>query len=303
MKLPVRAFVALSSILFAALATAPTARAQSELEDAVKQLSSDNVRGYLQPFITAVGANFNSGFYNTAEIGGMGLHIQLQIVGMGTLIGDAEKTYQAVPPQPYPQNAVQTATLFGGIGAVVPGPAPGLEYHFQNGQFKTSILPVAVPQLTIGNFFGTQASIRYVPIPSIGSFPKVTLVGFGVRHSISQYLPLIPVDLSAGIFYDKVTVGDIIDAHGFGFGGQASKSFSLLTVYGGVQYETSTLTASYTYTGPGPQNNTHISVDLDGENKFRATAGLNLDLTILHLNGDINLGKVTVVSAGIGFGL
>ncbi len=59
MKLPVRAFVALSSILFAALATAPTARAQSELEDAVKQLSSDNVRGYLQPFITAVGANFN----------------------------------------------------------------------------------------------------------------------------------------------------------------------------------------------------------------------------------------------------
>jgi len=303
MKLPARAFIALSSILFAALATAPTARAQSELEDAVKQFTSDNARGYLQPLITAVGANFNSGFYSTAAIGDMGLHIQLQLVGIGTLIGDAEKTFQAVPPQPYPQNAVQTATVFGGVGTVVPGPAPGLEYHFQNGQVKTSIFPVAVPQLTVGNIFGTQAAIRYVPIPSIGSFPKTTLFGIGVRHSISRYIPEIPVDLSAGIFYDKVTIGDIIDAHGFGFGGQASKSFSLVTVYGGLQYETSSLTASYTYTGPGPANNTHISVDIDGENKFRATAGVNLDLMILHLNGDINLGKVTVVSAGVGFGL
>jgi hypothetical protein len=303
MKLPARPFIFLSSILFALAAAAPAARAQSQLEDAIKQLSSDNVRGYLQPFITAVGANFNSGFYNTASINDMGLHIQLQIVGMGTLIGDAEKTYSAIPPQPYPQNAVQTATVFGEVGTIVPGPAPGLEYHFQNGQVKTRILPVAVPQLTIGNFMGTQASIRYVPIPSVGSFPKVTLVGFGLRHSISRYIPELPVDLSAGIFYDKVTVGDIIDAHGLGFGGQASKSFSLLTVYGGLQYETSTLTVSYTYTGPGPQHNTPVSVDLDGENKFRATAGVNLDLMILHLNGDINLGKVTVVSAGIGFGI
>jgi hypothetical protein len=198
---------------------------------------------------------------------------------------------------------VQTATLFGDQGAVVQDPGSGLEYHFQNGQVKTSMIPFGAPQLTVGNIYGTQAVIRYMPIPEIDNFPKVTVFGIGARHSISRYIPEFPADVAASIFYQSLTVGDLIDAHGINFGGQISKSFSVATIYGGLQYETSTLTVNYTYTGPGSTPNSKINLDLDGENKFRATAGVNLNLVILNLNADINLGKVTVVSGGIGFGI
>jgi hypothetical protein len=275
-------------------------RAQDPFQDAIKQLSSDNVRGYLQPFVNGLGANLNTGFYSSAQIGDMGLHLQIGIVGMGTLVGDAEKVYNAIPPKPFPQTGVQTATLFGGQGATVAGPG-GTQYQFQSGQVKTSIIPLGVPQLSIGNIYGTQAAIRYVPLPSIGDFPKTTLFGIGVRHSISRYIPEFPADLSAGFSYDKVTVGDIIDAHGLAFGAQISKSFSVATLYGGLQYESSSLTVNYTYTGSTTP--TTVNLDIDGENKFRVTGGVTLDLVILHLNADVNLGKVTVVSGGIAFGM
>jgi len=278
-----------------------SAQAQNPFEDAIKQLNSDNVRGYLQPFVNSFGANLNSGFYHTAKIDEMGISIKIDFVGMAALIGDAEKTYSAVAPFPFDQTPVETATLFGEQGAVVRNEY-GIGYKFQNGQVKTSYVPTAVPQLTIGNVMGTEAVIRYVPIPELGDFPKVTLFGIGVRHSISRYFPGLPVDLAAGVFYNKFTIGDILDAKAFNLGAQVSKSFSVLTLYGGLGYETSSVNVSYTYNGFGAAQNSQVSLDLDGENKIRATAGLGLTLAVLNLNADISVGKVTVASGSLGFG-
>jgi hypothetical protein len=289
----------ISSVLSILLLSAPLAYAQDPFQDAVKGVSADHITGYLQPFVNAVGANLNSGFYSSASIGDAGLFVRVGVVGMGMLIGDGDKVYKARPPQPYAQQDVQTATVFGGVGATVRGPG-GISYQFQSGEVKTSIVPIGVPQITVGNIFGTQAVIRYIPLPSIGDFPKTTLFGAGLRHSISRYIPEFPVDIAAGIGYNKVTVGDIIDAHTLNIGAQASKSFSVATLYGGLQYESSSLTVDYAYSGSGGGN---VHLDIDGENKFRVTGGLGLDLVFFHLNGDINIGKVTVVSAGIGFGL
>jgi hypothetical protein len=276
--------------------------AQNPLEDAIQQLNSVNVRGYLQPFVNSVGANFNSGFYHTADIGD-GIKIQIQVIAMGTLIGTAEKNYFGTPPQGYPQTPVQTATVFGGVGATINGPVPGLTYHFQNGQVKTDIVPLAVPQFTIGNIFGTQAIIRYAPIPAINDIPKITLAGGGLRHSISRYFPAIPVDLSASVFYQKLTIGDYLEEKGLAFGAQVSKSFFIATLYGGVQYESSSMTVNYTYKGPGATPNTKVNLSIDGENSYRATGGLALNLLIITLNADVSVGKVTVASAGIALGL
>ena len=300
MKRTQRSILKISSLLCGLLLIGSTGKAQDPFQDAIKQLSSDNVRGYLQPFVNGLGANLNSGYYNTAQIGETGLHLQIGVVGMGTLVGDAEKVYNALPPQPYPQTPVQTATLFGGTGMTLNGPS-GTSYQFQSGEVKTSMIPLGVPQLTIGNIYGTQAVIRYVPIPSIDKFPKVSFFGIGARHSISRYIPEFPADIAAGIFYSKVSVGDIIDAHSLAFGAQISKSFSILTAYGGMQYESSSLNLNYTFSGSNPPST--VNLDMDGENKFRVTGGVTLDLLILHLNADINFGKVTVVSGGLGFGM
>ena len=277
-----------------------TARAQNSLEDAIQQLNSSGVQGYLHPFINAIGADLNSGVYHSADIKD-GFSMKLEFVGMGTLIGDAEKLYSAVPPFPFNQTPVQTATVYGGLGAVVDG--PGVKYHFQNGQFDASIVPLVVPQLTIGNIMGTQAVIRYVPIPDVKNFPKSTFFGVGLRHGISQYLPNVPVDLAASAFYQQLTIGDLMEEKAFNFSGQASKSFSILTVYGGLQYETATMTLDYNYKGYGSTGNDHVHLDLDSDNKVRFTAGLGLDLIILHLSADANFSNVTVISGAIGFGL
>ncbi|HEV8539441.1 MAG TPA: DUF6588 family protein [Bacteroidota bacterium] len=273
-------------------------QAQDGVEDAIRQVSAENVRGYVQPFVNGLGASLNSGWYQSAAIGDMGFHIRLQVIASGTLIGDADKTYGALPPEPFERTPVETATLFGDRGTVVDGPG-GTTYQFQNGQVRTRIFPSATLQLSIGNLFGTQAVLRYVPVPEIDNFPRTTFFGFGARHSISQYLPSSPVDLAAGFFTQQLIIGDIMKVNAFAFGGQVSKSLSVVTFYGGLQYESSTLTLSYT----SSSTNSRVNTDIDSENHVRATAGIGLDFTILNLNTDVSLGKVVVVSSGISFGL
>jgi hypothetical protein len=279
-----------------------SSRAQNPLEDAIKQLTSDNVKGYIQPFVTAFGANMNSGVYHTASADQLGFTLRLDLIAMGTFIGDAEKKYKAI--NPYDGSEVETATIFGEQGAVV-GPIPGVEYQFQNGQVKTSMVPFFLPQLTVGDVYGTQAIIRYVPIPEVNNVPKINLFGIGARHNVSQYIPAVPVDLSASIFYQSLKVGDLFEAKTLSFGAQVSKSFALLTLYGGLQYESMSMDLKYTYTGNIPGitvADPNVSLSLDGKNKFRGTAGLDLSLALLHIFADINVGTATVVSGGIGFG-
>jgi hypothetical protein len=296
-----------SILLFLAFIT--PSKGQNVLEDVIEQLSSDNVTGYIQPMVDSFGANINSGFPGSARIQRLGLTVRLQFIGMATLIGDAEKTYMAMAPEPFSQQPVKTATIFGDQGASVQHPG-GIEYQFQNGQIKTRYLPFAIPQLTVGDLFGTQLSIRFVPgslvSDRIEDFPEISLFGVGVRHSVSQYLPLFPVDVAVGGFYQTFSIGDYFDSEATAFFARVSKSFVLLTVYGGLQYETTDVTLSYTYTGPlppGDQSDRNISLALKGENEFRATAGVGLGLGVLHLNADISVGKVIVASVGIGFGI
>lgn len=279
---------------------------QNLFEETIEQITSDNVRGYLQPMMDGFGANINSGFPGSARIGKMGVSVRVQFVAMGTLIGDSEKNFMATPPAPFPQEPVQTATIFGGTGSVAEHPNYPITYKFQDGIIDASLIPFAVPQITVGNVFGTQMTIRYVPIPELDDFPKINLFGIGFRHSVSQYLPLVPVDLAAGIFYQTFSIGDFIDTKAWALSAQVSRTFLLVTVYGGLQYETTNVDVSYRYEGPlppGDMSDRDVSVSFKGENRFRVTAGAGLSLGILHLHTDISVGKVTAISAGLGFGI
>ena len=51
------------------------------------------------------------------------------------------------------------------------------------------------------------AYVRYAAIPKMENFPHIDLVGVGVRHNLNQYFPDLPVDVAAGAFYQKLTVG------------------------------------------------------------------------------------------------
>ena len=238
----------------------------------------------------------SAGWYRTAAIPQMGLNVSFDIIAMGSSVGDNQKSYTRNAPW----GSFQTATAFGSTGTLSTDPNTGFSLRGSDGAFNTPIFPLATLQLRVGSFYGTEVIIRGLPIPSISGSPKVTFLGFGARHSISQYIPESPVDLAGGIFYTHISFGDLIDMKSFSFGAQASKSFSVLEVYGGLAYEKSTMDLGYTSTTAGGGN---VSISLDGANTFRATLGLGLNLAIFHIYGDANFGSVTNFSAGIGFGM
>jgi hypothetical protein len=280
-----------------------TARSQGKLENALEQFSGPTAQGYMQPVADLFGANMNSGFYHSAQMSRWGFHLSLDIVAMTSMVGDDQKTFDAPTPTGFTPATFKTATIFGGKGTLISDVnQPLLTYRGSDGVLNTNNFPLAVPQLTIGYIFGTEFIARYVFIPKIGDdvIPSSKLWGVGVRHSISQYLPSVPVDLAVGFFYQSYTAGDLIAFKGMSFSAQASKSFSILTVYTGLSSESSTLNLKYTSTNPSVPGNVDIS--LDGANKFRFTGGLCLSLGFAKIFADANFGSVTCFSGGIGFG-
>lgn len=278
--------------------------AQTEFETTIYQFSGDAVKGYLQPAADLFGANMFAGQFRSAEIPTTGFNIAFDIVGMAALVGDDQKNYTAKTPTNFTPSTFNTATIFGGTGTtVVNSSIPALSYRGADGIINASAVPLAVPQLRVGSLYGTEAFVRFVRIPQslTDKFPDVTLFGAGVRHSISQYFPEIPLDVAVGVFYTTFKTGDLVDFKGYSFGLQGSKSFSLLTVYGGFAYESCTMKLQYTSTDPNVPGRL-VDVSLDGQNTFRATAGAALSLAVFHIFADVNLGKVTNFSGGIGVG-
>jgi hypothetical protein len=294
--------VALGTLL---LCGASPAAAQTELENTLKQFSGDAVSGYIQPAADLFGANMMAGQYRTASIPLMGFNIAFDIIGMAALVGDEQKTYAAKTPDGFSPAAFKTATIFGDVGTTVSHSTyPSLQYRGKDGIITSSVLPLAVPQLRVGSVAGTEVMVRFLTVPKIGDdqFPEITLLGGGVRHSISQYLPALPLDLAAGFFYTTFKTGDIIDMKGYSFGVHASKSLPLVTFYGGLAYERTTMKISYTSTDPNFPGQL-VDVTLDGGNTYRVTAGANLCLGVFHIFADANLGSVTHFSGGFGFGM
>lgn len=274
---------------------------QDAISEALSQLSSANVRGYVQPIVDGFGANLNSGLYHTPGLDRGGFHARLEIVGSGTLVNEAQRYYFATPPDPFDPEPVRTATILGGIGTTVTGPG-GVEYQFQNGQVRADLFGLGAPQLTVGNLFGTEAIVRYAVVPSVKDFPRTSLVGFGLRHSVSRYLPMLPIELSVGGFRQELKVGDIIGVRSTNVAITVGKSVSLFTLYGGLQYETTSIDVHYTYTGYGSTPDTKVNLSYSSENVLRWTTGFGINLVGLNLSTDIGVGRVTAVTGTLGVG-
>jgi len=257
----------------------------------------------MQPAADMFGANMNSGFYHSAQMSRWGFHLSFDIVGMAAMVSEDQKTFDAPAPAGFTPAKFKTATIFGGKGTEISDATiPSLRYKGSDGVLNTGTFPLAVPQLTIGNIFGTEVVLRYVFIPKIGEdvIPSSNLWGVGVRHSVSQYLNGFPVDLAVGLFYQSYTAGDLITFKGYSYGVQASKDFSILTLYGGLSGEKSSLNLKYTSTDPLFPG--AVDVSFDGANKFRFTGGLCVRLGFAKIFADANFGAVTCFSGGIGFG-
>ena len=289
MKITILTLVTLLAFLL------PGAKAQ-DIEDFLDRYSGNDAEEYLQPLADAAGSDFNSGWYRSARIDRKGFHLYIGLVAQTAPIADKNKTFSATTPDYFtPETTAEVSTIVGPPTSTQIQGANGTSYTFPGGAGVSS-LPLAVPQLTIGNVYGTDASFRFFAIDFGGDVGKVNVFGWGIRHSIDQYFSDFPLYLAVGYYSNNFEIGDQLEANASLISLQASYRTGVLEVYGGPGYEM--VDMDFTYVPGGQEQEETIGVE--GGNSVRMTVGAAVNLGAFVLNADFNWARQSSFSAGIG---
>jgi len=322
------------SLLLIVMVTSLFAGVQEKLE----QFGKDNGIVYVKPLVTAFGTTMNTGLFNTAKVlkpFAFGLNVNTMLA----FVPKEDKTFLPTRPDLYIVNPIdttqviylyeepteETATVFGEDGILIehntdlddiPGmqnAASEIDIQMPDGANLPAV-PFLMPQFNLGLPFGNEIMIRGFPKVEISKdIGDMGFWGVGLKHSISQYIPLIPIDVAVQAAYQNLYVGDLLTFSNFNANLEVSKKLLMWTLYTGVGYDKTTVTADYTYEYttlvedenipglylPGTAEQ-HIKFDVDGENEFRATAGIRYSLLLLKLYADYTVSKYSVFNAGIG---
>ena len=320
------------SLLLIVMVTALFAGVQEKLE----QFGKDNGMVYVKPLVTAFGTTMNTGLFNTAKVLKpfmFGLNVNMMLA----FVPDEDKTFLPTRPDIFITNPVtgediylyeepteESATVFGEDGILIEhNPAlddiPGmqnatseLDIQMPNGA-NLPLVPFLMPQFNLGLPFGNEIMIRGFPKVEISKdIGDLGFWGVGLKHSIDQYIPLIPIDIAIQASYQNLYVGDLLTFSNFNANLEVSKKLLMWTLYTGVGYDKTNVSAEYTYeyttlvedenTGlfvPGTSEQ-DIKFDVDGENEMRMTAGFRFSLLLLKLYADYTISKYPVFNAGIG---
>jgi hypothetical protein len=269
------------------------------IEDMVSKYTDKNGKGYMQPLANAFGASLNSGLFHNAHLKKMGFQMYIGMQTTAAFIPEKYKTFDATTEGGFaPKQTTEVSTIFGSTESTEVNGDGGTVYVFPGG-LNVTMIPFAVPQLTIGSVFGTDVTVRYFGYSLNDDVGNLKLFSWGIRHSINQYIPLMPLDLAVGFYDQSFKLGDIVECNSWCLNAQASKSLLIFTFYGGLGYERSKMNISYT----SEEDDTDVEFDLIGSNKIRINAGITFNLGPVKLNVDYSLAKQSVLCAGLGIGI
>lgn len=306
---------ALTLAALTALATIPVASATAEeLEGLLEDVTGQYARAYLAPFTHTFGPNLNSGVYHTAAIPASRLTIDFGVKVMATHLAAEDQTFQTVIHDvdlgDYdPMYTGQTGdivmsgpTVFGDTDTpgTVAGYVGGLQVFSQEaieGLIDTRYSPMAVPQASVGGIAGLRATVRWLPEVDLSDLGKTMLFGYGLQLSGNVLMPELPFDVMVGFFRQSVDVGTLIQTDANSMFVAASKSFALLTLYGGYAKEDSEIAIAYTYSG----NDANVAFTVDDTQESRLTLGATLNV-LAKLNVEMAHGDLTTYTAGLMFG-
>jgi hypothetical protein len=281
------------------------APAAAQVDANLSSYTGKNAEGYLKPLQEGFGAALNDAWFRTAAIPKAGFQLNVELKSMFTKFGDEDRTFTAETEDGFFQGgqqnvSVEAPTVIGDTTAArVEGDNGTVAY--MPGGLDVGSLGVAVPQVTIGGFMGTQAVLRYIAVDTgDAEVGDLSLFGFGVRHSISQYFMAPPVDIAASFFYQNFELGgNLVDATGISFGVQGSKNFGVLEPYLGLGYDTFSMSVEYESEAADEK----LDVEFDDVSNLHITGGLGINLlSFLHLHGEINSSSQTSYALGLSLG-
>jgi opacity protein-like surface antigen len=292
-----------SGIVFLLTAFSFSARAQ-DVEEMLSKYTSDNGKKYLQPFADVFSANINSGLFHNAKLKKMGFQFYLGLETQMAFIPDNKKTFTATTEGDYfPKTTVSgVPTVFGPTdGVKYEHPSSGLVYSFPGG-LDMDVVPMVVPQLTIGSVYGTDFTLRYFGFDQNDDIGKIQMFGWGFRHSIDQHLKL-PVNLAVGYYQQSFKLGNYLDASTRVINLQTSYSIPIITFYGGIGYESGNVEVGYEYENEQDGSKEDIRFDMKAGNKVRLTLGLGLNFGPVKLHADYNVANQSTLNVGLGIGI
>lgn len=292
--------------------------AQGDLGTVLQKVSSEYAKKYLAPFTTGLGLNLNSGFmggFNPSEYSKIPVvpHVYVGAKFCGVVMKNNDKFFNL---------AFKTDTLIGGtlqtinwtvtdaptvFGNSAPAIAKAnfmgrdIQKTLIGGIKDTKFVPLVIPQIGIGTIFGTDIIFRTIPGIKVGDYGSFKLYGFAMRHNIGAYAK-IPFDIAVQFGYQGFGIKDIndkkfIDASSSFVNLQINKSFFIVSIYGGLQYENYNVDVNYNY------DNISIMFNQKGDNNFRGIAGATVALGPGRFNADLNFGTSFLFTMGFGFGL
>lgn len=277
-----------------------TCLSYGQITDRFSLMNEKSAVGYTKPLATALGTGLNSGAYFTAGVPSL-FGFTFSLKGMTIFIPENDKNFEPSLPEGYEEGP--TATVFGhkgnayaGYDGFIPMP-PGI---------NRSSVPLAYPQISVA-VLGTEVMLRYLPNIELGEDKDLSFIGFGLKHSISQYIPLLPVDIAAQVFYNKLSITDLAEHKNIAFNVHASKAIGVLILYGGLQFESTTMDLEYSIEGdpskadPLLREDKEVKLSIEGDNNFRLTLGTALELSFFVVNVDVNIGSQIALTGGLNF--
>ena len=295
------------TFLIGLLVSIAPAIVHAQVEEILSSYTGANGVAYMEPMRDAVGNNLSDALYISGLVPKSGLHVRFDVNAMVVQFSDDDRTFTGTT-ETFASDGASAPTIIGDTEAVtVSDPdGSGAQFVFPGG-FDVSNLALAVPQLTVGSFYGTEATGRYIAVnlndeDDDNELGDLELWGIAVRHSISQYFEGWPVDVAAMFAFQEFKMGedDLMETKTQSYGAQASHDFGILEPYGGLALETFDMDVHYTTEFAGETE--EISLEFDRATTMHLTAGLTARLGLFHVNGEANFASQTSFAMGIGLG-
>ncbi len=271
--------------VFLGLLLLTTGSYAQKLNDFLDAYLGQNRQGYLQPLADLVSAGSNTGLQPSARIDGH-FYVRFNLTALGVMPTSDQKTFSASTEVPFsPEQTATVPTVVGENTLVSVEGENGTRYTFPGG-YGLKRLFWAVPQLSIGGIYGTEVSLRLLPIDFGDDFGKLSLLGIGIRHDMGRYfLENSPFALNVGYAYHKTDIGRAIAAQSHYAYVQAGLSGKRGGIFAWAGFQTGTFAVSYEYL----ENNQPqaVTADLTVKKSFLGGIGAHLQLGFFSLGAGV----------------
>jgi hypothetical protein len=293
------------SIVILALLLSSVSLSQ-DLENRINKFKADFGNGYSQPLVEALGLNMNNGWVSVKSMKDL-FSVDFGISAVFVPVPSADKTF--LIQSPYDQTLQTIPTAVGSSTETLINGGTGRDPSSYPKGFDLGIIPVIMPQASIGNLVNTRLTLRALPKIKINDIGYLSLFGIGLQHNISADL-VIPMPVDFGILgsYENLKIGDIATANAYTVSAIVSKRVWKINFYSLLGYDYSKFDFKYTSTYKDINNvpqTTSIAFSNEGKNGFKLSVGGTAETRFARFNAGMNFLPKFCFDLGmsVGFGL